>query len=246
MLEKLQKIISILGTFVILNGTLYLYIYYSQFGINIFSYLDFTEVLTAFLHYLPNILYFFCIYLLHLFFPLLLLDKLVNWLKKKIPSLLSDPHKGKFLKGLNIGFWLQVILLITFFILVWVNYWKLNGALIYIFVFLSMNIIQRLVDFFEENIKKITTEKFYDPFFQFIVVALPFTAFTIILAFHSVDTTKQNSQTITLIDNADKVSLYNDNFKLVGKTNNYIFLYNSVSNESITISLKDIKTIQYH
>jgi hypothetical protein len=246
MLEKLQKIISILGTFIILNGTLYLYIYYSQFGINIFSYLDFTEVLTAFLHYLPNILYFFGIYLLHLFFPLLLLDKLANWLKNKFPSFNDANNKGRILKGLNIGFWIQVILLITFFILVWVNFWELNGVLIYIFVFLSMNIIQRLVDFFEKNINNITGEKFYDPFFQFIVVALPFTAFTIVLAFHSADTIKKNSQTITLIDNADKVSFYNDNFKLIGKTNNYIFLYNSGSIESLTISLKDIKTIQYH
>lgn len=247
MLDRLQKLTSILGTFIILNGTLYLYIFYKQFGLNIFSYLDFTEVLTAFLNYAPNILFFFCVYLVHLFFPFLLIDKLIDWLNVKFPNYtFTEQNKKHVKRGFSIAFYIQVLLLIVVIILLQLDYWKFSDKLIYLVVLLSMNILQKLIDFFDKSIKSIIEEQFYNAFIYAIVGAVPFTAFTILFAYSDSFQRKAESQSITLIDNQGKSESYNDNYKLIGKTNHYIFIYNTLTKESISISLTDIKTIKYN
>lgn len=247
MIDKLIKLTSIIGTFLILNGIIYLHIFYHEFSINIFSYLEFTEVLTAFLNYAPNILMFFGVYLIHLFFPFLLIDKFVKWFRKKYPNFLAnDTNKKRISKGLNIGFFIQVILFISCIILMKIDYWQISKALIYVTAFFGLNIIQRLVDFFENNIKEIIKIEYYDTFYTFIVFAFPFTVFTIWFSCFDSMQTKANPQNVNIFDNSGKSIQIDCGFKCVGKTNNYIFLYNKYSDKSMSISLKDVRTIQYY
>ncbi len=48
--NKLLKLIPVFGAFLILLGVIKLHVYYNAFNVNIFNYLEFTEIITSFLN----------------------------------------------------------------------------------------------------------------------------------------------------------------------------------------------------
>lgn len=244
MLDRLLKLTSLLGTFLVFNGVLYLSIYYQSFGIKIFSYLDFTEVITAFLDSIKMILSFFSIYVLHLFLAVIFLAKTSARTDNSISDVEKENRHKRFLKNMNYGSILQVTLTIVLIILLFIGCLKINEWLIYIFCFVAINIIQFLVDKIIDADK--VDKRYSTIFFSILLFVLPFTVYTIAFAKYDSYMTARNQQTVTIIQNDNSILNSNGYDKFIGKTNKYIFLYNINTKKSVSVSLANIKSIEYN
>lgn len=233
------------------NGVVYLSIYYQNFGINIFSYLEFTEVITAFVDSLKNILLFFSIYLLHVAATYLL--AFTQFLKQRKPKQLKPgdvyikPARPNFSfldKVFKIVLIIQIAIAITILLLLAYEVITINKTLIYLICFILINVIHWFVDS-QEKILQFTFGKiYYEVFDAFLIFVLPFFVYTIACAEYASVTKEDNAQTIELFANNKHVNIHK-NYKLIGKTSKYIFLYDFKTKKCLSVSLENVTAISY-
>lgn len=246
MIENLIKTTTLIGTFIIFNGVLYLSIYYSNFGINIFSYLEFTEIITSFLDSIKIILIFFGIYLLNIIFPMVLASSTLNKIEEQqIPDAQKDHRTNIFIRSLKKGMWISVIIAIVIGGLLLFDFFTINKWLIYFLCFVSFNLVQTLAEKLENSFILFFGEKHFESFYIALIFVLPFTVYTIVFAEYNSLIKYKSAQKITLVDNDNCLLNLNNEDVFIGKSSKYIFLYNFKEKYSQSISLDNIKTIKY-
>lgn len=247
MFDKLIKLTTLLSTILIFNGVLYLTIYYNRFGIKIFSYLQFSEIITAFLDNIGLILIFFGIYILNSGMTILGYTKVLNMVNNT-PMPESDKQETirHMSNTLKIGFTIKVIITLIVALLVIKGYIMFRIWMIYFLSMVFFDIIDIAFEKFNNHLNKTLSNSQYRLIQSMLIFVLPFTVFTAIIAQFNANQTKQKAQEVIIIQKNDyklHTGKYNE---LIGKTNNYIFLYDSDSQSSMSLSLSDVKSIEYH
>jgi len=241
MLDKLIKLTTFLSTILIFNGVLYLTVYYQSFGIKIFSYLQFSEILTVFLDSLNTILMFFLIYIIHAVFSVYLFFK-----EEEAENRVVEKEQNKFQPNSNSAAIFVVILIVIISLPFVVGYFKINLIAIYVLLFLILNLFSFALHKVDNILLKTLDTNDYKLIQNIALFVIPFTLFTFAIAVFDAKETKQSAQKITIINKSDYPFYAGKYNKLIGKTNNYIFLYDSDSQNSMSVSLADVKSIEYH
>jgi MFS family permease len=234
-LEHLSAFGALMYGFLVFCGALYFHFYYNTFHINIFRYLDVSEISVSFLHILiPTVIvigvlvgYFYCI----VSFPKLKNKKKVESAVKKVKPLLS-------MKKIQ-SIWVFIAFAVCT-VFLFISNDRLSTSMtfyhdrdIFGFIFILIPII---LTFLKYNLKFVT-----------INTVIIFIMASVYNAIGDVQSTIEGSQktTWTILTKDNDTIITNKKFYFVGRTNQYVFLYNSIDGTNIDIPVSEIKKISY-
>jgi hypothetical protein len=234
MLERLIKISSLSGAFLIFCGVLKLSIFYHHFGIDIVDYLTFSEIITSFLDDL-NILFLFSL--------LLIVQSCVAFgygiNKTKVPIEIYFEHIMKFA-------YLHKIKYITFFFVFGLIIYFLTFfvGMRYIFIYLIAFCFIQLFSFLfmsKDDVGKIDIA----PVATAIIIIICTIVSVILLSQRDVEVKSKNNSVVTIYQNSKVFSCSNaNNLIYLGKTDNYTFIYQTVEEKAIILANSEIKEIE--
>ncbi len=228
------------------------YLYYNSFGIDIFSYITFSEIITLFLGSIPSLT---LIALVVLFVTFILSDVSKNTIEK-----LTSPRKSIYMKRKRIVGRFDLLIVMVSFLLIFgplmlpireafttfiksETYFAMR--LVGVFIFFAF-FLKDLVPFLgsQFNFKKI-----YLYFIIFIVIFFGAIYFKTSHKLWSVRNDPHQYFLATTLVLKDSTTINtNDSLIFIGQTNNYVFLYRFTpqldSSYTTVISIDQIKTIK--
>ncbi|TAG52527.1 MAG: hypothetical protein EAZ27_12145 [Cytophagales bacterium] len=155
---------------------------------------------------------------------------------------LIDEKQIKLESKISNAIFIQLAISSVLTILIILSIIKINLFLIYIFSITFFNVFQSISEYFRQYFGNYFNKRFGNCILVFNMFIFPFIIFTIVYAFYNAHKIV-NSPKIISIE-------YNDNtiFKCnkIGKSNNYIFVYYPDSLKSSSISLAEVKKINYY
>jgi hypothetical protein len=237
MLDRLVKISSLSGAFLIFCGVLKMIIYYDYFNVNIVDFLSFSEIITSFLDDM-NIL------LIYVAIMLIVTVSTVNFLHRRTEIPVDDlmtgimnvifPHKYKF-----VVFFLIIILILSS--LIFFNIIGFNYFAIYVLVFCSIQMLTYVIMTRDEN-----NEIEIPTFSVTVSIALVVTLAIFLLARHDVQEVKKHAHPVTIVTqentyicNRNTANLY------LGKTDNFVFIKLDSSNSTLSLPTSSIKSLDF-
>ncbi|MCU0360750.1 MAG: hypothetical protein MUF75_08540 [Bacteroidia bacterium] len=235
MLTKVAKISTLLSAGLVFMGFLKLKFYYQAFGIDILSYVSFSEIITSFLDDLQLIMILTILMLLQS-------GPLLNLIQRKSGLSIEDfysglmkalfPHRLK-LVGLFIVLFL---LLVTLLSIQWISY---NLAVIYLLLFSALQICHYLALYKNE-----TGEIEIRDISLFLSLVLPVALSVYLLAQRDIDKVFSDPVNITIQIEEQTISLGNGyKLKYLGKTDDYFYYYDLEFKVSNVLPLTGLKKI---
>jgi hypothetical protein len=243
-MKKIIEYLPLIGSFLIFNGFLKLYLFYGHWDIKIIDYLDLSEILLSFLNDINIIVLCLIIFLFHQLAGFIIIDTADKKLQGKIPIPDSDDptthSKNPISDLISAAYerfpWIFVVLsiIVTVFF-----GWKFFNT--YSFFWLYMGIISLLKSLMELLEKTLTIENHS----REIAILLSFLAFTYCLATLDIKNVEQNLEpnTTTIYTENETITTNKDNVVL-GKSQKFIFLYNSKTNCTRILPSDKIKSIE--
>lgn len=238
-LKRLVEISPALGAFLIFLGYFKLSYYYSHWGIPIYEYLDFSEIILAFLNDLNVILFFTAITLVQMIIGMsiiIALDSSAGQSSSNNQSKDQDKTEGLVPE---IDSWLEsqprtalvVIFLITLCFTVLFLIFK-HLILLYFafgaFIQLFMYFIDRFLGIKDEKVVlQLST----------VVISI---SFTFCLALYDIHQTDTGSQGIGLITSQGAVITTNEDLTYLGKTNHFYMFYDEQKNQAFAVSTAEV------
>jgi hypothetical protein len=239
-IEHTVKAATIVYGFLVFCGALYFHFFYQTFHINIFRYLDLSEMAVSFLHVIiPNIILigsFFCVVLV---VKILILFRPTK--KSKMPEGNKIEEQLERKKSINRiqKIWSFISLLICTYYLYRSN---LRLSVTYdpppyrdlvLIVFLAISILITIADY------------------DFKIIAINAMTTLIYISIYSsvtdvknvIDNAKNSTYTIITVDHDTIIT--NSKYYFVGRTNKYVFLYNTADSTNDDIPVSEIKRISY-
>lgn len=263
-IEKLKKIVEILPIlvgFLIFCGFLKLYLLYNFWEIRIIDYLDLSEILLSFLNDLNIFLFILFVSGVYISFTLTLFhyaEKQItatplNMTSNTIPladitasnveippvnpaekseslsEILDNIYEKNKIGSVLIMFTISAVFAIIFF-------WTYNRIWLFLFSLMSFQFI-------------LISLEYYSRMTDFIKLGLSFSitfiAFTFCIAAYDVNEIKEEAKsTINVINMKTDTITTNENYYLIGKTQNYIFLYDRNENRTEIIKMENVNSIQ--
>lgn len=240
LLETVGKALPLGYSFLVFCGALYLYTFYSYFNIAIFQYLDVSEILLSFINFTFYLLPPLVIIILFFYLTTIIVS---NTSVQKILTKLPPP----FLNSED-----TLILLEVF------NRWGLHISIFLCSIYLSIALCISI----ESPLLKIIELLFFTNSGFFLLSQLGFNLqegikkillFIILLtivcvvcfASKNVHSINESPERNTVIIITDTIITTNKNYYYIGRTNNYIFLYNATKKESDIIPKNQIKKISF-
>jgi hypothetical protein len=234
MLERLIKISSLSGAFLIFCGVLKLSIFYHHFGIDIVDYLTFSEIITSFLDDL-NILVLFS-----------LLFIVQSWVafgyginKSKLPLEIYFEHIMNFAylhKKRYILFFLifgLIIYVLTYFI-------GIKYIFIYLITFCSLQLFS-LIFMSKDEVGEIDIA----PIPTALIIVICTIISVILLSQRDVEVVSKNKGEVNIYQTNKVFSCSRtNNLIYLGKTDNYTFIYESSDDKAIILANNEIKEIE--
>lgn len=241
--KRITQIFPLLGAFLVLLGYLKLYIYYQHWNIPIIEYLGISEITLLFLSDVHIILAFIVIFM----FPFVIGITIIKYVEERdaerrlraagdtVPSaeqisanISHDPFNG-VKGGLSISCLIIAVIFISLFFCfnkIWLLYFATMSFMQFALIF---------SDFLFEPNDKLSIQV------TFITTA---TAFSILVARYDICKTELNPDklSITIITETG-MNVTSNSLIYVGKTNNYVFLYDSLNKTSRTIKNEAVKEI---
>lgn len=237
MLDRLIKISSLSGAFLIFCGVLKLIIYYSAFSINIIDFLSLSEIVTSFLDDI-NILLIYGITML------IVSVTTVNLLHKKtnvkvdevVMIILKQAHKFKYR---YILFFMGIIFIL--WILIYYRILDFNYIAIYIMIFCVIQSLTFLVMEKDEN------DDIDIPSFSLVFsLVITITISVFLLAKHDIQFALKNEHSVTVT--TDKLTIdcnkVTSNIYL-GKTDGFAFIKIDSSKSCIVIPVSEITKFDF-
>lgn len=237
-LKKIAEISPLIVGFLIFLGFLKLDLYYGHWNINISQYLDFSEILLSFLQDINIIFFFVVILAAQSTFGYLAISSIDKKVSHNLSQSGENKYKGlvelleeNFEKHKTGGLIVMVILTLIFGVLFWCF---MNLTLLYL-TFLGF--VQLIAFFIDRFLSK--NENVVNPV-TFIIV---FLGFTLCISKYEMNQTEkhfiQYEFTIT-----DESTISTDSQLIfIGKTNNYVFLYDQKNCNSKVIKTENISGI---
>lgn len=246
---KINQFISYIGTFVIFLSTLKLVSFYNSFGISIISYLEFSELLISFFEVIVVCIFILLVLMIHDF--LFSRESKHEKQKLKINALLNEKKVLKilwlYIKILRYPLLLSSIVYLLFLFCNKSNLQYLSATLKFIFSFYILTITLLILKF--EIDRKLLNHKFRRFSKQFILLTLVFLGFTITIVLYSEHQTnlirkaKSNFGVEITFDTDNK--FVSDSFSYyIGKTRNFIFIYDEKNKTADVYPMSRIKKIK--
>jgi hypothetical protein len=234
-LEKLTRITPLIAAFLIFLGSLRLSFYYQHWNINIFNYLDFSEIILSFINDL-NILIFFIT--LFLFQTLLTLGINQHFKKRKEAStgqLNAETNLEKELSEMEKHpKTLLIIFIVLTFLFCGLFLWTSWMIFLYLTFISFVQLLFYVLDKFL-GIKEVEPSLFL----SFIIITVLFT-FTI--SKHEVMLTEKNIKQAVIYTETDTIST-NKTKMYLGKTNNFFYFYDKETNQKIIYPINEVKKV---
>lgn len=239
LIETIGKALPFGYAFLVFCGALYFHFYYNTFHIDIFRYLDISEIAVSFLPIIITIV--ILLGFIMCFFPIaIIIQEVLKYLftKSKKRNWLSKTGKYIFDKKL-----LTVALCLICAIYIYLSYNILNKVPTpYPFKtsrdswWVTFLILSALILLFTKELR-----------FKIISILLIFITSVVHQSISNVKETmdKSHNTSYTIVTNDGEVINTNDSCYFVGRTQNYIFLYNSKDASYKDISLNQIKKISF-
>ncbi|ELY2010337.1 hypothetical protein SL057_001381 [Flavobacterium psychrophilum] len=237
MIDKLIKISSVSGAFLIFCGVLKLIIFYSTFNIDIIDFLSFSEIVTSFLDDLNILLIFASIMIVQsLFIFSRASEKHEIKIEDYIESLLKHifPFRYRY-----VCFFLSIIIILS--ALIYLNVLGLNYFVIYLVSFCLLQLLSFLIMTKDDN-----NEINYPNFPLAFSIAFVIITSIYLLAKYDIQeiTNNENIVNITIDGSTIECNRTTNNIYL-GKTDNYVFIKISTTNSCIAIPTKEINKFEF-
>lgn len=243
-LKRIVEILPLFGILLTLLGYLKLFLYYDHWNINIIDYLDISEITLLFLSDVHIIVSFVAIFLFSITIGMAIVrySEHRDEIKRKADQNLQIPNQaaqnidqvasvvfGQFQWGLMIA----CAVIAAAFIILFFIYNKI--ALLYFATFGFVQFVLIFSELIFHRNEKATLQA------TFITSA---TAFSILVAHYDIRKTEINVNNFETTINLSETSIYSSpDLIYIGKTNNYLFLYNTSSKTSHAIKSDDLKEI---
>jgi hypothetical protein len=254
-LELIAKMTPLVVGFLIFSGSLYLDAYYGAFGVNIFRYINISEILVAFLPITKLIVIIFSVLMFYFSsapYIVLGIRAIEEGIRKLYTFIFNKKKSVKETKKWDIidfyvknkKGWLFNNLFFTITVLVVTLYCgpssvavKYNWAIVWIIflVFSSLALAAEFYTFSEGSIMYILT--------------ITMTAFIVSTMFLATDNIREKLEegpklkTIIIMDKDTLVSTKTNYY--LGRTNDYIFMYNKSDTSVTAISTSEVKSIKF-
>lgn len=237
MLDKLIKIASLSGAFLVFCGVLKLIIYFSAFNIEIIDFLSLSEITKSFLDDINILIMFGVLMLVQTFVVLHYLGKKTNLsIEQFFIQVLSFVYfnKWKYIRWFSLAIIVGIGLL-SFSI---INY---NYFVIYLLIFCIIQILTFIMLTKDENNE-------IDIPIPSLVILVFITIISSIYLFakHDIQITNANNKQV-IITTTDTIIVCNKSTKLiyVGKTDNFIFIKNATNSASSSFQMSNVKKIEF-
>jgi len=223
--EKIVKAAPLFYGFLIFCGALYLYIYFSPFHIDIFKYLELSELLVSFIHVIFSILFLFVVFVIEII-------AFSNIIKHKE---LTSYKNGRI--GWLIGTAFLTAVYITF-----ASSNSVEEGIKYNSLILVPALVAYAIVIWHEF--KSTTEESISYLAVYLMLAL-----IVGTVYEAISDSKSRVEAarneIVTITTKDSTITTNANYFYVGRTNSYIFLYNLSGKRRDIIPANEIKQITF-
>lgn len=218
---SVENFLKISFPLLIILGVVNLTSYYYQFNLPILSYLSFTEIITLFLE---NIIYY--LFLLVPGFMVLGIGK--------------EKNNNSVLLGLGVVYFIVFIIILINERLAFSG-WKIYNGLLLLIVYVPSFFLIKLIR--REIVKEINRAKIY--LYSWAILFFVGSLFiTSIVGFMNANDVKRHhifSGTEIIL--MGKTIISNDSLYFIGKTENYIFLYDEIKGGPIIYPIKDLDQI---
>ncbi len=254
MVDKLSKYVSLFGVLLLIGAIWFEYLFYNAVGIDIFSYISFSEIISLFLSAIPLLLLICATVSFYIVFLIMVFEKRINKIANINQYSIEEQKKIKlktFKSSALIGLICMILYFGPFMLPIRFSIRKFVVSEVYFFlrviitfVFISWSMAPFLGTKFE--LKKINI--------YIIAFVLIFFCSIYYTASHKLWSVKNNPSAYfsssTLILKDSTIINTSDSLILVGKTNNYVFLYKFTSpidfSYTKVIPMDQIKTILVH
>jgi len=237
MLDRIIKLSSLSGALIIFFGFLKLLIFYSHYNLDIVDFISFSEIITSFLDDINIIVFFIGIMALQS-------GPLINYLHKQSKLRIEDFYDSLLEVLYKVRFQIILFFLIVISSIMYSlskNYISLNYFVIYLLLFCIIQIVTYFL------LKKDDDGKYEISTFNFgvsIFIGLIFGVF--LLAHHDIENIESQSRIVN-IETSDSTFECNCNNSMVylGKTDQFLFIYNLKTKSNVIIPSKDLKRIEF-
>lgn len=236
-MNKLIKISSLAGTFLIFCGVLKLIIYYSAFNINIIDFLSLPEIITSFLDDI-NMLLIFAAVMSIITFTVLSVGKEKHQVKIEdyMENILKITYPFRYRYVAFFG-----SLIIIFSVLLYLNIVDYNYCVIYFITFFTLQLLSFLIMTKDEN-----DDIEYPEFSLAFSVILSIIVSVCLLSQHDIQNTKNNPKEVILYSKTSTILCGKKSpYTYLGKTDHYIYLKRKSNNSGIAISTEIINMIEF-
>jgi hypothetical protein len=242
-LSDIAKLTPLFYGIIILCGALYLDVFYGVFNTNIFKYVDLTEILVSFINVIVTMLRLFAIIILLVIIEIIVIKNLLK--HKKLVKISSQIHIlfEWYKKNKIVGIFICTILTIIYLFVTGSNSVedKVKYYNVIFWASFIINIIIILIEFEHNNNEG---KREYTYLIVYLVLALFIsTAWEAVgSAKNLIDNSKR--ETVTIVT-SDTTIVTTKEYYYVGRTNKYIFLYDSLDKHRDVIPVDNIKLISF-
>lgn len=236
-MNKLIKISSFAGTFLISCGVLKLIVYYSAFNISIVDFLSFSEIITSFFDDI-NVLLIFIIVMLIITVTVLSVGKESH--KVKVEDYMEMLLRAVYPIRYKYVTFFAVLILVLFF-LIFLDISGYNYLIIYLISFSTLQLLSYLIMSKNEN-----NDIEFSDFHLALTVMISVVVSVILLAQHDIQEVKKNSKEVILYYKTSTIKCGKKfHYTYLGKTDHYIYLKRNSSKSGIAIKTEIIDMIEF-
>lgn len=237
-LKKIAEISPLIVGFLIFLGFFKLDWYYEHWNINISQYLDFSEILLSFLQDLNIMLFFIMILAAQATFGFMAISSIDKKAKENLNESQIEHHKGiadqlsdhfeKNKKGSLIFLLILTVVFSGLFL------WLMSLPLLYLAFLMFVQLVAFVIDELVTNKQSIV-----DP----VTLIITFLAFTFCIAKYEINQTEKHYVQYEFTITDGSITSTNPQLIFIGKTNNYVFLYNNQNCTSKVMKTENISAI---
>ena len=244
--QDLKDVVTYIGPLVILIGSFKVYVYYSLFDIDVFQYIELTELFT--LTYKDLVLFILMTAFLNLIIFIIQPKNEIEYISDSINNTLDESNiiKRLIVYGRDAGNYIIFLIVMVLYLPVFIFYSDrpfeeyikhfLIGTSIYLTIFFVFEIRRKYYIIYKEYPKIIYTK---------IALVIMIISISSILGsyseFQSVKFSKKNYGTQVML--FDNIIVSDSNYYYIGKSKNYIFFHNDCDSTNQIFPMSEVKMI---
>ena len=241
-----SEIIPYMGAVIVFLGVTRLFFYYQSFGINIVSYLEFSEIITSFLHVMVIVVIFFMFSTIQ---SILQTGKSEHERKKQLKQ--DILNEERFFVRLWLYLKYHDYILFSFFayllihITVWIILKKIyfQDFILLIAVYFGGFLLYVIASEVEVKHNQLKSSETAKRFSELLLTATFFVVLTIWVTYQEVHSVKRDKITYgtSLILKDESIYKSDSCNYFIGKTQNYVFFYDEDSKSTEVIPVSELK-----